>query len=136
MGLREVEVPHVLCLLNDLGCLLAGHAPLGAVALLLEGARTVHGHASTLRERVQIELEADADVRFLPNRLHTSSMRSISSVASKLAVGVAELALAPDEQRYAKASGQVGHVTTFHLEIAVGAHPDELAVVDLEVDGR
>ena len=67
--LLQLEVLARLGALDDRHGLLARHAPLGAVALLLERARAVHGHAPVFGQRLEVELEADADIGVLAEAL-------------------------------------------------------------------
>src|SRR4029450_5614735 len=63
--LLQLEVLRRLGALDDRHGLLARHTPLGAVALLLERARAVHGHAPVFGQRLEVELQANADIGVL-----------------------------------------------------------------------
>ncbi len=65
MRLPQADVRHLLGVLDDLYGLLARHAPLRGVALDLESAGPVHGHALLFSERLEVELQPNADIGVL-----------------------------------------------------------------------
>ena len=85
MRLLELDVRHRLRALDDLHRLLAGHAPLGAIALLLQRARPVHGDARAARAAARDRASGGCRYRRpMPSSRHIASMRSSSSMASML----------------------------------------------------